>query len=56
MKTTEFRKLTNWLPERYLEDVIPEIIDFENSITTAVSKKEIGNVLITSVSKKVPLV
>ena len=54
--TTEFRKLTNWLPERYLEDVIPEIIDFENSRTTAVSKKEIGNVLITSVSKKVPLV
>ena len=53
---TEFNKLTNWQPERYLEDVIPELIDFEKNRTTAVAKNEIGNVLITSVAKKVPLV
>lgn len=53
---TEFKKLTNWQPERFLEDVIPELIDFEKNRINSVSKKEIGNVLITSVSKKVPLV
>jgi len=54
--TTKFKSLTNWLPERYLEDVIPELIEFEKNKTSSISKRAIGNVLITSVSKKVPLV
>lgn len=44
----------NWKPERNLEDTIPEIIDFEKS-----NNEEsffINNVLITSISKKIPLI
>lgn len=52
---TKLRELTGWLPERYLEDVIPELIAFEKA-QLATAPKVSGNVLVTSVSKKVPLV
>lgn len=53
--TTRLQKLVNWIPERYLEDVIPELIEFEKSKNNG-PVKPLGNVLVTSVSKKVPLV
>ena len=52
---TELRKAINWVPEEDLETTIPDIIAFEKS-------REEGrsfippNVLITSISKKVPLI
>jgi len=51
---SKLKSIINWLPERYLEDTIPEIIEFEK-----ITKKplaQIKNVLITSISKKVPLI
>ncbi|NSW45086.1 MAG: ATP-grasp domain-containing protein [Bacteroidales bacterium] len=51
-------KITNWKPKYTLEKSIPEIIEFEkqrNGIYDE-SKTPVCNVLITSISKKVPLV
>jgi len=51
---TKLKSLINWVPEKYLEDTIPQIIEFEkNRITKSNNNK---NVLITSISKKVPLI
>lgn len=52
--TSKLESLINWLPERYLEETIPEIIDFERQCV--VVEKGAKNVLITSISKKVPLI
>ena len=51
---TKLQSLINWLPERYLEDTIPEIIKFEKYRNSNESK--LKNVLITSISKKIPLI
>lgn len=54
--TTKLKQAINWLPERYLEDVIPELIEFEKNRPLQPEEMKLGNVLITSVSKKIPLV
>jgi len=51
---SKLQSLINWLPERYLEDTIPEIIEFEKN--TKRQETKIKHVLITSISKKVPLI
>ncbi|MBI5190036.1 MAG: ATP-grasp domain-containing protein [Nitrospirae bacterium] len=50
------RQVTGWSPERNIEDAIPEIIAFEEERNgqTGASATAL-NVLVTSVSKKVPL-
>ncbi len=52
--TTKLKSLVNWTPERDLENTIPEIIEFESSSKTKESYWK--NVLITSISKKIPLI
>jgi carbamoyl-phosphate synthase large subunit len=51
--TTKLKALINWLPERDLEDTIPEIIEFESS--NKLEEQAYKNVLVTSISGKVPL-
>jgi|TARA_B100001964_G_scaffold242787_1_gene318650 carbamoyl-phosphate synthase large subunit len=51
-----FYKLTKWLPEYNLEKAIPEIINFEKRKKKELIKKERLNILITSSSKKIPLI
>ncbi|UKN02778.1 ATP-grasp domain-containing protein [Paracrocinitomix mangrovi] len=52
---TLLQNTLNWVPERDLENTIPDIIEFEKNreVKTEVS---LPNVLVTSISKKVPLV
>ena len=52
---TELRKAINWVPEEDLETTIPDIIAFEKSREEGQSFIP-PNVLITSISKKVPLI
>ncbi len=52
--TTKLKELINWTPERDLENTIPEIIEYEASRGVRVS--HFTNVLITSISKKIPLI
>ena len=52
--TTKLKQIIGWLPERFLEDTIPELIDFEKNLIK--SERTYGNVLITSASKKIPLI
>ena len=51
---SKFESFVNWLPERYLEDTIPEIIEFEKYREN--NDSTLKNVLITSISKKIPLI
>ena len=51
---SKLQSLVNWLPERYLEDTIPEIIEFEKNREN--NESILKNVLITSISKKIPLI
>ena len=55
-----FEQATGWKPLRMLEDTIPEMIAYEQeqviAMESAPKLRKLGNVLITSVSKKVPLV
>jgi len=51
---SKLKSLINWLPERYLEDTIPEIIEYEKKIKR--NETENKHVLITSISKKIPLI
>jgi carbamoyl-phosphate synthase large subunit len=53
--TTLFRQYTGWLPEYDLEQSIPEIIEYERAGLNQAESVKIGNVLVTSISKKVPL-
>ena len=54
---TLFQKSIDWMPEYDLERSIPEIIEFERSkLTTPVSVTKSLNVLVTSASKKIPLI
>jgi carbamoyl-phosphate synthase large subunit len=50
---SRFEKEIGWVPSRNLEDTIPEIIEFEK--TNHAPEPEPFNVLVTSISKKVPL-
>ena len=52
----KFYKLTRWLPENNLEKAIPAIIKFEKSKKNKLVKKVRLNILITSSSKKIPLI
>ncbi len=51
---TKLKSLINWLPERDLEDTIPEIIEFEKNKQKKINGNK--NILITSISKKIPLI
>ena len=53
---TELTKAVNWVPEEDLETTIPEIIAFEKSREGQQQCPSLPNVLITSISKKVPLI
>lgn len=52
----ELRKAVNWVPEEDLENAIPDIISFEKSREGEQQSSSPPNVLITSISKKVPLI
>lgn len=56
--TKKLYKTINWIPEYTLEKSIPEIIEFEKKRNGKyeVYDEIFGNVLITSISKKVPLI
>jgi carbamoyl-phosphate synthase large subunit len=51
-----FKKITNWLPEETLETAIPQIIQYEKNKLNKDQAEAQSNVLITSISKKVPLI
>ena len=53
---TELRKAVNWVPEEDLETTIPDIIAFEKNREEKQQSYTPPNVLITSISKKVPLI
>ena len=49
-------KTIGWKPPHQLEDTIPKIIEFEKNNNQTVAATQFGNILITSVSRKVPLI
>lgn len=51
----KFEELTGWKPTLELEDTIPELIEYENRKENKSEISEI-NILVTSISKKVPLI
>ncbi|MFA5822195.1 MAG: NAD-dependent epimerase/dehydratase family protein [Thermodesulfovibrionales bacterium] len=51
-----FKKLVGWQPQRQLEDTIPEMIAFEKEHPLEDDKQISFNTLITSISRKVPLI
>lgn len=55
---TAFKNAINWVPEYDIERAIPEIIAHERSRLDAATKagRSVGNVLVTSASRKAPLV
>jgi len=50
-----FHAATGWKPERHLEDCIPLIIEHERQHLTQEVSKVPGHVMVTSASKKIPL-
>jgi len=50
----KFKELTGWKPTQQLEDMIPELIKYEKNKEKKSEISEI-NILVTSISKKVPL-
>ncbi|MED4601253.1 NAD-dependent epimerase/dehydratase family protein [Paenibacillus validus] len=50
-----FKKWTGWAPERHLEDTIPEMIAYERDCSSSEVRSEPFRILISSVSKKIPL-
>lgn len=50
----KFKEFTGWQPTKQLEDAIPEIIEYEKSKRIKSKISEL-NILVTSISKKVPL-
>lgn len=50
-----FQQLTHWMPSNALEDAIPKIIQYEKQ-TLVSSSSAPKSILITSISKKVPLI
>lgn len=54
---TLLKKVLGWAPEYDLEKAIPEIINYEKSkLASQVKSLQLKNVLITSISKKIPLI
>ncbi|MEM5598054.1 ATP-grasp domain-containing protein [Niallia circulans] len=55
---TKLKQYTGWIPEKQVEDMIPELIAFEKKQAEKQieNAKTFGNILITSASKKVPLI
>jgi carbamoyl-phosphate synthase large subunit len=51
-----FKRLIGWVPTYNLEKAIPEIISYERDKLNAVGVSDTFNVLISSASKKIPLV
>lgn len=51
-----FKTLTGWMPPHRLEDAIPKIIQYEMQSSHAPLKTAPQAILITSISKKVPLI
>jgi len=52
---TKLKSVINWEPEKYLEDTIPILIEFEKNKISP-QGNDVGNVLITSVASKTALV
>lgn len=53
---TLFKQVTGWVPVKQIEDAIPEIIAFEKARNGEMEQEETEcNVLVTSISKKVPM-
>ncbi|GKU76808.1 NAD-dependent epimerase/dehydratase family protein [Paenibacillus sp. L3-i20] len=52
----KFSNITGWHPERQLEDTIPELIQYYSYQNNKKAELKVESLLITSVSKKVPLV
>lgn len=53
----KFQQETNWIPSCQLEEGIQKLIDHERTkICPVLQEKSIGNILVTSASKKVPLI
>jgi carbamoyl-phosphate synthase large subunit len=50
-----FKQGVGWVPKMQLEDTIPEMIDFERTIGSQGPSNAEINILVTSISKKVPL-
>ena len=50
-----FQAATGWKPERHLEDCIPLIIEHERQHLAEEASQASGHVMVTSASKKVPL-
>jgi carbamoyl-phosphate synthase large subunit len=51
----QFQQLTGWIPPHKLEDAIPKMIDFEKNKAEHSESQKQKNVLVTSISKKIPL-
>jgi len=51
-----FQKLVDWKPQQQLEDAIPQIISYEKNNVFIVNKQTKFNVLVTSISRKIPLI
>lgn len=51
-----FESITGWRPEHSLESAIPKIIEFERAESGSKYMEDEGSVLITSLSRKIPLI
>ena len=52
---TLYQQQIGWIPEMQLEDAIPQIIEFERQRQAEYVSLNFGNVLVTSISKKISL-
>lgn len=50
------RSSINWMPEHQLETAIPKLIEYEKQKNNKEQVEKTGNILVTSISKKVPLI
>ena len=50
-----FYNIVGWKPQRQLENTIPEIIEYEKNNRLRASEPEPFNILVTSISRKIPL-
>jgi carbamoyl-phosphate synthase large subunit len=53
---TRLTELTKWSPTKLIEDTIPEIILYERKQTNSKKEQPCLNIMVTSISKKVPLI
>jgi carbamoyl-phosphate synthase large subunit len=52
----KFESLTNWLPQHSLKKGIFHLIEFEKNQIDQMPRQELGSLLITSISRKIPLI